>query len=203
MFMGPLREVKPWNTEGVEGVHRFLFRFWRMIIDTENGGLCAEISDEPMDRDSERLLHQTIKKVSEDIETLDYNTAISQLMIAVNEFGRAPKRNRQAMETLVLLISPMAPHIAEELWQRLGHETTLAYEPWPEYDEAKLKLDSVEIAIQINGRPRVRMAVPADADKDAMCELALANAEVQAHIAGKTLVKTIAVPGRLVNIVVK
>ncbi len=200
MFMGPLREVKPWNTDGVEGVYRFLFRFWKMIIDAEHGGLCAEIGDEPMDRDSERLLHQTIKKVSEDIDNLSYNTAISQLMIAVNEFGRAPKRNRRAMETMVLLISPLAPHIAEELWQRLGHDTTLAYEPWPQCDEAKLKVDSVEIVVQINGKPRVRMAMPAEADQAAMCDLALANAEVQAQIAGKTVVKTIAVPGRLVNV---
>jgi leucyl-tRNA synthetase len=203
MFMGPLREVKPWNTEGVEGVYRFLFRFWRMIIDVEQGGLCAEISDAPMDRDSERLLHQTIKKVSEDIEELSFNTAISQLMIAVNEFGRAAQRNRQAMETMVLLISPLAPHIAEELWQRLGHDTTLAYEPWPAHDESKLKLDTVEILLQVNGKPRSRMAMPADADRDTMCALAMANEELQKQIAGKNVVKTVAVPGRLVNVVVK
>ena len=203
MFMGPLSEVKPWNTEGVEGVNRFLNRLWRSIVDVNTGALCQEIDDAPMSEDFERLLHQSIKKVTEDVESLSYNTAISQLMILQNELLRQPTRNRKALETFVLLISPMAPHIAEELWQRLGHGDTLAYEAWPTYDESKLKQQSVEILVQVLGKPKARIQVPADSDKDALCKLALENAAVQAAIAGKTIVKSIAVPGRLVNFVVK
>ncbi|NMA21779.1 MAG: class I tRNA ligase family protein, partial [Lentisphaerae bacterium] len=203
MFMGPLREVKPWNTDGVEGVSRFLYRVWRMIINPDNGELAPEISDAPLDAASDRLLHQTIKKVTEDIEALDYNTAISQLMIFANEFSRLKNRNIEAMKTFVLLLSPMAPHIAEELWQRLGNPETLAYEPWPVYDESKLRISEIEIAVQINGKPRVRMQIPAEAEQQEMIRLALENEDVAKQIDGKTVVKTIAVPGRLVNIVVK
>jgi leucyl-tRNA synthetase len=203
MFMGPLAEVKPWNTEGVEGVNRFLNRLWRCLVDVNTGNLSADVTDDPMTEDMERLLHQTIKKVSEDVESLSYNTAISQLMIFLNEMLRQPKRNRKAMETFVLLISPMAPHIAEELWQKLGHADTLAYEPWPTYDESKLKAQTVEILVQVLGKPKARIQVPVDLDKDALCKAALENADVQAAIAGKTIVKSIAVPGRLVNFVVK
>ncbi|NLG12586.1 MAG: leucine--tRNA ligase [Lentisphaerae bacterium] len=203
MFMGPLREVKPWQTEGVEGVFRFLNKVWRMIVNTETGELVAEISDDPITKDQERLLHQTIKKLTEDIETLDFNTAISQLMIFVNEFSKLQKRNRKAIETFVLLLSPIAPHIAEELWQRLGNENTLAYEPWPKFDEEKLKLDQVEVLVQVNGKPKARIQVPAEADKDQLIEIAKQNPSIMPLIDGKTIVKEIAVPGRLVNIVVK
>ncbi len=203
MFMGPLREVKPWNTEGVEGVYRFLHRVWKLIVNTQTGELCEEISAEPLPVDAERLLHQTIKKVTEDIESLSYNTAISQLMIFVNEFSRLQKRNRQAIETLVLLLSPMAPHIAEELWQRLGHTDTLAYSPWPQFEPEKLKIANIEIVVQINGKPRVRLQIPAAASQTEMLELALADAAVQEQFAGRMVVKKIAVPGRLVNFVLK
>jgi leucyl-tRNA synthetase len=203
MFMGPLREVKPWSTEGVEGVYRFLHRVWKLIIDVQTGELCAEICDEPLSPETERLLHQSIKKVTEDIEELSYNTAISQLMILVNELNRLEKRNRQAIETLVLLLSPMAPHIAEELWQRLGHSDTLAYTPWPQADPEKMKVSEIEIVVQINGKPRGRLRIPAAASQAQMQELVLADAAIQAQIAGRSIVKCIAVPARLVNIVVK
>ena len=203
MFMGPLREVKPWSTEGVEGVFRFLNRFWRMIIDTETGNVAAEVDDEPMTKEQECLLHQTIKKVGDDIEGISYNTAISQLMVFLNEFGRLPHRNRKAMETAVLLLSPMAPHICEELWNRLGHEGTLAYEPWPQYDEAKMAVAEKEILVQLNGKPKVRLMAPASAGKEELLAFAKASPEVQALLDGKTIVKEIAVPGRLVSFVVK
>ncbi len=204
MFMGPLREVKPWNTEGVEGVYRFLQRVWKLIVDPQNGEICAEVcADSPLPPETERLLHQSIKKVTEDIESLSYNTAISQLMILVNELNRLPKRNRQAIETLVLLLSPLAPHIAEELWQRLGHTETLAYVPWPQFDPEKMTCADIEIVIQINGKPRVRLQIPAVADQMQMQELALADKKVQEQIAGRKILKCIAVPGRLVNVVVK
>ncbi len=203
MFMGPLREVKPWNTAGVEGVYRFLHRFWKMCVNPETGDLAAEVDDEPMTAEQERLLHQTIKKVTDDIEGISYNTAISQLMVFVNEFSKAKHRNRKALETAVLLLAPMAPHICEELWERFGHEGTLAYAPWPKYDEAKTKVAEVEILVQVNGKPKARLMVPAGADKEALLKLAKAEAAVAALLEGKTLVKEIAVPGRLVSFVVK
>ncbi|MFA6930216.1 MAG: class I tRNA ligase family protein, partial [Lentisphaeria bacterium] len=203
MFMGPLREVKPWNTDGVEGVYRFLYRAWKMIIHTDTGELAAEISSDPLEPDNERVLHQTIKKVTEDIENLSYNTAISQLMIFVNEFSRLKNRNLESMKSFVLLLSPLAPHIAEELWQRLGNPDTLAYAPWPLYDEAKLQISEIEIVIQINGKPRSRLLIPAATEREEMIRLALASAEIIKLLEGKSIVKTIAVPGRLVNVVVK
>lgn len=203
MFMGPLPEVKPWNTEGVEGVNRFLNRLWRSVVDVNTGKLAPEICDEPLPKDSERILHQTIKKVTEDVEALSYNTAISQMMIALNDLSRLPKRNRKAMEDFILLISPMAPHIAEELWEKLGHTGTIAYQPWPTYDESKLKIDEAEVLVQVLGKPKARIMMNMDADKDAMLAAALQNDAVKAAVDGKSIVKFIAVPGRLINIVVK
>ncbi len=202
MFMGPLREVKPWNTEGVEGVYRFLHRVWRAMIDTETGDACAALDDAPMSAEAERILPKTIKKVDDDIENISYNTAISQLMIFLNEFTRLKCRNKKAWECFVMLLSPMAPHICEELWQRLGHADSLAYAPWPTYDEEKLKVSELVIPVQINGKPRARVTVPADADREAMEAAVLADEAVQKLIAGKTVRKTVVVPGRLVNLVV-
>ena len=203
MFMGPLRDSKPWSTEGVEGVCRFLHRFWKMCIDPETGAVAKEVDDTPMTREQERLLHQTIKKVTEDTENISYNTAISQLMVFLNEFGKLQHRNRTAIETAILLLSPMAPHICEELWSRYGHAETLAYYPWPKFDETKLAVDEIEILVQLNGKPKVRLMAPAKASKDELLAFAKANPEVAALLEGKTLVKEIAVPGRLVSFVVK
>ena len=202
MFMGPLEAVKPWQTSGVEGVYRFLHRAWKMIVGPD-GGLHPAITDAPMSRDQERLLHQTIRKVREDTDTLNFNTAISQLMVFLNEFSKADPRNRGAMEALVLMLTPYAPHIAEELWRTLGHTDTPAYEPYPEYDEEKLREEEKEILVQVNGKPKARINMPADADPDAMQAIALADAGVQKAIGGATVRKVIAVPGRLVNIVAK
>ncbi len=202
MFMGPLESVKPWRTEGVDGVHRFLTRSWKMIIGTD-GELAEEITDAPMSRDQLRVLHQTIKKVTEDINSLDFNTAISQLMVFVNEFGKAEQRNREAMETFVLLLSPFAPHIGEELWHRLGHTDSLAWEQWPVYCEEYLKEEQVEIALQVNGKPRTRVTVPADADQEHLKEIAQGNDRIQELTAGKEIKKIVAVPGKLVNVVAK
>ncbi|MFA5203706.1 MAG: leucine--tRNA ligase [Lentisphaeria bacterium] len=202
MFMGPLTDAKPWNTAGVEGVYRFLHRAWKMIVGPD-GALAPQLTDAPLTRDQERLLHQTIKKVGDDFETMSFNTAISQLMIFVNEFGKCDQRNRAAMAAFVQLLSPLAPHIAEELWQRLGHADTLAYAPWPAYDEAKLKVDELEIVVQVNGKPRGKITVPAAAAVAALEAAAQADPKVQEHLAGKTVVKVITVPGRLVNIVAR
>jgi len=194
--------VKPWKTDGVEGVHRFLNRVWRLFVGPE-GEVAPEIDDTPLSREQERLLHATIKKVGEDTDHLAFNTAISQMMIFVNEFARCEHRHRQAMESFVKLLSPYAPHLAEELWSRLGHGQSLAHESWPAWEAEKLKVDEVEILVQILGKPKTRLMMPSGADAKQMESLALADAGVQSGLAGKTVVKVIAVPGRLVNIVVR
>lgn len=202
MFMGPLEAVKPWQTSGVEGVYRFLHRVWRMIVGPD-GDRHPAIGDHPLSRDQERLLHQTIQKVKADTDTLNFNTAISQLMVFVNEFGKAEARNQAAMEAFVLMLAPYAPHVAEELWRVLGHNDTLTHEPYPRFDLEKAREEEVEILVQVNGKPKARLNLPADADEETMRERALADDQVTAAIGGATVRKVIAVPGRLVNIVAK
>ena len=195
MFMGPLEASKPWSAAGVEGAFRFLKRSFRMVMD-------QPVVDRAPTADELRLLHATIKKVTNDLETLNINTAISQLMIFVNAFaGEGKELPREAAETFVLLLSPIAPHVCEELWEYLGHNESLAYEPWPKYDEKHLAVDEVEILVQVLGKPKARIMVPSDANDDVMREAALADEKVQAAIAGKTVRKVICVKGRLVNIV--
>ena len=194
MFMGPLEATKPWNTKGVEGVYRFLKRAWRMIV-------CSEITDEVCTKEQLRLIHATIKKVGDDVETFGFNTAISQMMIFVNEFSKSDKLPREAAEIFVKLLAPFAPHIGEEMWEELGHTGTIAYVAWPEYKEEYLKVAEAEILIQVLGRPKTRIMMPADAKANEMEEIALANEEIKAEIEGKTVRKVICVPGRLVNIV--
>jgi leucyl-tRNA synthetase len=202
MFMGPLEAVKPWDTKGVEGVHRFLRRVWRLYV-TEDGRLNPAIAPwEGSPAPLERIYHKTVKKVTQDIEELRFNTAISQMMIFLNEAQKETKLPKRYMEGFVLLLSPFAPHIAEELWQRLGHAETLAYEPWPTWDEAFTVDDTVEIVIQVNGKVRDKAMVPADIDAAGLQEIALKSEKIQTEIAGKEIKKIIAVPGKLCNIVV-
>lgn len=202
MFMGPLEAVKPWNTDGVEGLYRFLHRAWKLIID-QNGEVSSNITDDPMDKDMLRIVHQSIKKVTEDCEALGFNTAISQLMIFLNALLKAKTKNREAVETFVQLLAPFAPHICEELWEALGHSESLACKAWPTYDEDCLKVAEVEILVQINGKPKHRMMIDAEADKAAMEEIAMADEAIKPFLEGMQVIKIIAVPGRLVNIVVK
>jgi leucyl-tRNA synthetase len=205
MFMGPLEQVKPWSMSGVEGVSRFLGRAWRMIVDerADDFALNPAVQDVAPTDEQDRLLHKTIKAVTEDVEKLSFNTAISRMMEFVNAFTQWEPRPKAAMEKFVLLLSPFAPHIAEELWALLGHTTTLAYEPWPAFDPAKLTESDVEIPIQVNGKVRGKLRVPVGIDKAAMQAMAEADPQVQALIAGKEIAKVIAVPGRMVNFVVK
>jgi leucyl-tRNA synthetase len=207
MFMGPLEQVKPWNTKGVEGVHRFLNRVWRLFISDDaeatTAQLDATIQDVPADDDALKLLHKSIKKVGEDIEALRFNTAISQMMIFVNEMNKRDLRPKSVMEQFVLILAPFAPHLAEELWQLMGHGSTLGYEPWPEYDTAYTTEDEVEIVLQVNGKLRDKIMIAKGTDKDALEAAAKENEKVRANIEGKDIVKVIAVPDRLVNIVVK
>ena len=196
MFMGALQDVKPWNTKNLEGVARFLRRSWNMVTG-------QEIVDAPLSPEQNRLLHATVKKVSQDIEGLCFNTAISQLMIFLNAFaGEGRPLPRIAAETYVQLLAPFAPHLGEELWERLGHDGGVSYVPWPEWDEKALVLDEVEIAVQIRGKVRARIMMPAAATPAEMERLALADPKVQAALAGAAPRKVVAVPKRLVNVVV-
>jgi leucyl-tRNA synthetase len=195
MFMGPLEAVKPWNTKGVEGVFRFLKKTWRMITG-------AEISkDAGLSPEHLKILHATIKKVTEDTDTLNFNTAISQMMIFVNEFSKLKKLPGDAVMAFVKLLSPYAPHMCEELWEILGNKNSIAYEKWPVYDEKYLKVAEVEILVQVLGKPKARIMMPAGCDREQMEELALKNDDVKQATANKTVRKVICVPGRLVNIV--
>ena len=205
MFMGPLKDMKSWSMKGVEGVHRFLNRVWRLMVDEESDTLHPLLTDDEPDAKQLRILHQTIKKVTEDINEMAFNTAIAQMMIFVNEAYKWEKRPKSVFEPFILLLSPFAPHIAEELWQRLGHQKTLAYEPWPEYQEEFLKEDTVEIVVQINGKVRGTLNVPVDQakDRETLQSIALESDIVQQRIKDKKIIKVIAVPGKLVNIVVK
>jgi leucyl-tRNA synthetase len=202
MFMGPLEETKPWSMRGVEGVYRFLNRVWRLFI-TEDDILDPRVQITPATSDLQTIYHYSIKKIGEDIEDLKFNTAISQMMIFVNEVMKSDARPRQILEPFVLLLSPFAPHIAEELWRRLGHDATLAYESWPAYDPAMLRRSSVEIVVQVNGKVRSRLQVPSDTPEKRLEELALADADVLRHTEGKDVLKVIVVKNKLVNLVVK
>jgi leucyl-tRNA synthetase len=205
MFMGPLEAVKPWSMDGVSGVRGFLDRAWRLMIDdrTEQMQLHAAVQAVEPTPEQNRMLHKTIKAVTNDLDLMSFNTAISRMMEFTNFFLKSDVRPRSAMERFVLLLSPFAPHIAEELWQALGHQTTLAYEPWPTFDEAAIREDTVEVPVQVNGKLRWRIQVPTDLDKAALESAALADPKVAELLAGKTVVKTIVVPGRMVNFVVK
>lgn len=205
MFMGPLKATKSWSMEGVHGIRSFLDRVWRLIVDERAETLCVHsaVVDAPPDEEQNRVLHRTIKVVTHDVENMEFNTAIARMMEFVNFFTKQDKRPREAMEKFLLLLSPFAPHLAEELWQLLGYEKTLAYEPWPEFDDDLTKENEIEVPVQINGKVRAKVVVPAEADKSALEEIARNNDRIQELIAGKTVVKTIVVPGRLVSFVIK
>ena len=205
MFMGPLEATKPWSMEGVNGVRGFLDRVWRMIVNDrcEAVELNAAIQEVEPTAEQNRMLHRTIREVTQDIERLGFNTAIAKMMEFTNYFFKADPRPRVAMETFVLLLSPFAPHLSEDLWQALGHEKTLAYEPWPTYDESLIKEDTIEVPVQVNGKVRGRISVPAGADEAAHEAAARTDAKIAQQLDGKTIVKKIIVPGRMVNFVVK
>ncbi|MGL4853918.1 MAG: class I tRNA ligase family protein, partial [Lentisphaeria bacterium] len=202
MFMGPLEATKPWQTSGVEGVYRFLHKSWRMIIGAD-GEILPEINDQEISKELNRVLHLTIKKVTEDLEAMRYNTAISALMVFVNEFSKAKNRNLAAIKQFVQLVAPFAPHFGEELWQRLGETADLSYVAWPKFDESALVLDEIEVILQVNGKVRGKITVANDITKEEMEKIALENATIKSSIDGKEIVRIISVPKKLVNIVVK
>jgi leucyl-tRNA synthetase len=204
MFMGPLEQSKPWSMNGVNGVRNFLDRVWRMMVDEPNEATVlnpAIVDDRPSEVEL-RVIHRTIKAVSRDIQTLGFNTAISRMMEFVNYFTKLEKRPREAMETLVLLLSPFAPHISEELWRLLGHENTLAYERWPQFKEELTVDANVEIPIQINGKNRSKVVVPRGTSNAELEAAAKDDDRIRELIDGKTVRKVIVVPDRLINFVV-
>lgn len=199
MFMGPLDASIAWSTNGLDGSRRFLDRIWRLFVE-EDGTLSPKVKDSE-DIQLEKVYHQTVKKVTEDFEGLRFNTAISQLMVFINEAYKVEVLPIRYVEGFVKMLAPIAPHIAEELWEKLGHDGTITYEAWPAYDEAKLVDDEVEIVVQINGKVKAKLMVPADANREALEEIAMGDVKIKEQIDGKTVRKVIAVPGKLVNIV--
>jgi leucyl-tRNA synthetase len=204
MFIGPLQATKPWNMNGVEGVYRFLSRVWRLVVDdtAEAVALSPAVQDVDPDAETLRALHRTIQKVTEDTDGMRFNTAISAMMEFTNHMTRLEVRPKQVLDTLVLLLAPYAPHIAEELWAALGHPHTLAYAPWPGYDPALTKADEIEIPVQVNGKVRAKLMVAADIDDKALEAAALADAKVQEFVGGKPVKMVKVVPKRLVSVVV-
>jgi leucyl-tRNA synthetase len=202
MFLGPLEQVKPWNTRGVEGTSRFLNRAWRLVVAPGDESLRDAVADEEPSADQLRLIHRTIAKVTEDIETLRFNTAISALMELTNAANKWDRLPRSIAEQFTLLLAPLAPHLAEELWQRLGHAESLAYAPWPEHDPRWLVAETAIIAVQINGKLRAKIEVPAEADEAAVLGAARDDANVSRHLEGAVVRRAIYVPGRIVNFVV-
>jgi leucyl-tRNA synthetase len=205
MFMGPLEATKPWSMQGVSGVRNFLDRAWRLIVDdhAETLVLNAAVQNvEPTDEQN-RVLHKTIQAVTRNLENLDFNTGIARLMEFTNFYTKESVRPQAVLEKFVLLLAPYAPHIAEELWSILGHKNTLAYEPWPTFEERWTKDDTVEIPVQILGKLRSKVVVAADADNATIEAAAKTDPRTAELLQGKTIVKTIIVPGKLINFVVK
>ncbi|MCQ2911350.1 MAG: class I tRNA ligase family protein, partial [Clostridia bacterium] len=193
MFMGPLEASKPWSAQGVEGAKKFLDRIYRIFED-------GKVTDEKCE-ELEKVYNQTVKKVTNDFETLNFNTAISQMMIFINEVYKQDKLPKDMAEGFVKLLNPIAPHITEELWEMLGHDNTIAYEAWPTYDESKMVDNEIEIPVQVNGKLKCKVVVAVDADKDTV--LSLAKETLTKEVGEVNIVKEIYVPGKIVNIVAK
>ena len=202
MFMGPLTKAKPWSTKGLEGIYRFLKRVWRMAVD-DDGGPSPYITDAPAEEPLLKTLHETIRKVTDDMEHLRFNTAISQLMICSNHIADSIQRNREVLKTFVLLLSPFAPHICEELWWKLGMRKSLAYESWPRCEERFLAKEEYQIPVQINGKVRDNIAIPIGCTQEKAFALSRQSRKILKYIEGKKIVRVVFVPNRIVNIVVR
>lgn len=204
MFMGPLEQVKPWQMSGVEGVYRFLARVWRLFIDEDTGALNASISkDAPVDEEVLRSLHLAIKSVTEGIESLRFNTPISRMMEFVKIALPRDSLPTEMMKDFLLILSPYAPHLAEELYERMGYTDALAFQPWPKWDQSALETKTIEIAVQVQGKRRGSIHVSKDTAKEELLRLAKAEPNILRHLEGMDIVKEIVVPGRLINLVVR
>jgi leucyl-tRNA synthetase len=204
MFMGPLEQMKPWSMKGVEGVSRFLARVWRLMMTENQAGeweVSAALQDVEPTKAQQKITHATIKKVTEDIEGLAFNTAISQMMIFVNAFINEPAIPISAMRTFLLLLNPFAPHITSELWNQLKSPGDITQQTWPSYDESFLVEDEVEIVLQVNGKVRDRIKVPLNATNAELEAAALANEKVRNAVGTETIRKAVIVPNKLVNVV--
>ncbi len=199
MFMGPLEQSKAWSNQGAEGVYRFLGRVWRLFM--EGDGLKKDIGDRPPSDEERRFEHRMIKKVTEDLERMAFNTAISALMIFVNEEAKFKVKSKRTLENFLLALSPFAPHMAEELWARMGHRETIIRAPWPRFEARWIEEEEIEIVIQINGRVRSRMKVPSSYDEEKLKDEALRHSKARGALDAKKVIKVIVVPKRLVNIV--
>jgi leucyl-tRNA synthetase len=205
MFMGPLEATKPWSTAGVGGVRGFLDRCWRLVVDERAEGitLAPQVCDDAPTDDQLREVNRTVDKVTKDIQSLSLNTAIARMMEFVNYCTPLERRPRAILEPFITVLAPFAPHLAEELWEILGRTAPVSLAVWPSVEEKWLKDDTVEIPVQIQGKLRGRVTVPADADAEAMKAAAAADPKIAELIAGKEIAKVVAVPGRLVNFVLK
>jgi leucyl-tRNA synthetase len=202
MFLGPLEQVKPWNTNGIEGISRFLSKVWRLIY-PEHEGPIASLTMEAMPDELLRRMHKTIKKVGEDTENLKFNTAIAEMMVFVNELQKAGCKNRDAVETLLLLLAPYAPHISEELWEAIGHSVSISSERFPSYDPALVEDAVLTIAVQINGKLRGTFIAPAKSPKELLLAEAKKVESVLKFLEGQTIVREIVIPDKLVSFAVK
>jgi leucyl-tRNA synthetase len=197
MFLGPLEQYKPWNTAGITGVHSFLKKLWRLYID-DNG---LKVTDAEPTKDNLKTLHKTIKKVEEDIENFSFNTSVSTFMIAVNELTAQKCSSRAILEPLLILISPYAPHIAEELWEQLGHTQSIATAPFPQFEEKYVIESTKNYPVSFNGKMRFTLELPLDMSKEDIEKTVLAYEKTQEQLQGRTPKKVIVVPGKIVNIV--
>lgn len=195
MFMGPLDAAIAWSENGLDGSRRFLDRIWRLLI-TEDGSISNKVVNNHS-KALDKSYHQTVKKVTEDYNSLNFNTAISQLMVFINDCYKAEEIYKPYIEGFIKMLAPIAPHISEELWSRLGHDETITYQPWPSYDDALLVDDEIEIVVQVNGKVRAKINVSKDIAKEEMEQIALDNEHVKSEIEGKDIKKVIAVPKNL------
>ena len=203
MFMGPLNKSKPWSTKGLQGCYRFVNKLWSIIVD-ENGNLSSKIVDsDEENKDTLFLHHQSIKKLGEDIENLHFNTAVSQLMIYCNHLQKCSTVSKKLIQELVIILSPFVPHLSEEFWSLLGHSETITYQPWPQFDEGLIQLDEVTIAVQVNGKLRANINIAKDSDEKDVISEAMSLENVEKFTSEGNVVKTIYVPNRLLNFVVK
>jgi leucyl-tRNA synthetase len=196
MFMGPLEVSKPWSKNGVDGAKRFVQRVWNFFTEPEN------LTDDN-DGALTKVYHKTVKKVTDDYEKLAFNTAISQMMIFVNEVYKVGKCPKEYAEGLIKMLSCITPHIGEEIWSIFGHNETIAFESWPTYDESQLVEDTIEVVVQINGKVKAKLNIAVDEPQESVMEKAFADEKVKETVEGKNIVKQIYVPNKIVNIVVK
>ena len=199
MFLGPVEQSKPWDTNGIDGVHRFIRKFWSLFYSRTDEYL---VKDEPATKEELKSLHKLIKKVTGDIEQFSYNTSVSAFMICVNELSNLKCNKKEILEQLVITLAPFAPHVCEELWDTLGHETSVCDAAWPAYNEEYLKEDTINYTISFNGKARFNMEFDADAASDTIQAAVLADERSQKWIEGKTPKKIIVVPKKIVNVVV-